>query len=280
MHRPGFAVRRESAYREHDAELRRYWESGENPELTQPQRARLGAWCERATGTASDHGSIVFAVAPFVHEAMPRGEIEGVESPRRPLGWIVDSGVGEPGDVPPPDTVDKPGWVCINAVTLAAAMLRELGYPVRECNVYLAQAGSLEAGFRGAVYQQAAMQVWFEGAWHWADAYLPAFDAAATRDDRSPYKVDVPCHWTGTAPPGSWRPAVPGLGWEPFALDESTGPDLQRRFFPRGMDTGAAPRVLRPTSLVDRRGGTATSGVFLRTAAPEVRLALEDARGR
>jgi hypothetical protein len=284
MERPGRAVRDEPDYRLHDAAHRRYWETGANPSLTRGQRAVLRRWSAAARSEAGpvDHGAIARAVAEFVRDAMPRGEIEGTESPKRTLGWIVDSGVGEPGDIPPPDTdgvPGAPGWVCINAAALAGALYRDLGYPVRECNVYLAQNGSLEKGYRGSVYQQAALQVWFEGAWHWVDPYLATFDPAATRDDASRYKVDLPCYWSGTSPPTEWHPALPCSGWLPFGLLEPVGSDLQRRFQPKEIDEPGA-RVRRPGSAVDRRGGTVTSGVWIRTRAESVVLQLVDADGR
>jgi hypothetical protein len=284
--RPGLAARDDPCYRALDtADHRRYWEAGANLTLSVDQHRVLSRWCSMAKGAMRTNDEIVRAVAVFVHAAMPRGDSEATESPPRPLGWIIDSGVGEAHGLMPPDTLDKPGWVCINTTALCSAMLRQLGYPVRECNVYLAQAGALETGFRGAVYQQAALQVWFDRAWHWVDPYFPAFDPAVTRDDRSRYKVDVPCYWAGTTTPTSWRPALPESDWMPFGLAESTGPDLQRRFYPKGDDTGdletgiqdgAEARVLRLESEVDRRGGTVTSGVFVRTPTPGVRLSLRD----
>jgi hypothetical protein len=291
--RTGLVVREEDTYRAYDANYRHYWEIGENATLSLSQRSMLLGWASSAAGQAAqedDHGDIVRAVAQFVHDAMPPGDIDGTESPYRPLSWIIDTHVGEGGVRRPPSVSgcrELPGWVCINAVQLAAGMLRELGYPVRECNVVLAQNGSYVQGFNGALYQEAALQVWFSGGWHWVDPYLLIFDPAATRDDNSKYKVDQPCYWSGTTCPTSWLPGRAGDQWIPFGLRDSLGSDLHRRFYPKELDDrgcevlqAPASRVRRMSSVVDRRGGTITSGVFIRTSTPGVALSLEDASGR
>jgi hypothetical protein len=293
MRQTGLVVQEEDIYQLHDVNLRRYWERGENAGLSLNQRNTLLRWAHSAAGQGyedHDHGKVIYAVAQFVHNAMPPGDIEGTESPPRPLAWIIDTGIGEGGVRRPPSVSggeESPGWVCINAVQLAAGMFRELGYPVRECNVILAQNGSYRSGFIGAIYQEAALQVWFTGGWHWVDPYLLTFDPAVTRDDRSRYKVDQPCYWSGTTSPISWLPGRPGDRWVPFGLHESLGSDLHKRFYPRELDDRGCERpqtpgtrVRRMSSVVDRRGGTVTSGVFIRTRTPGVALSLEDALGR
>ncbi|MDE8668417.1 hypothetical protein PY310_07465 [Pseudarthrobacter sp. H3Y2-7] len=293
MRRTGLVVQEEDIYLLHDVNLRRYWEFGENAGLSSKQRYTLLRWARSAAGQVEkdhDHGKVVYAVAQFVHDAMPPGDIEGTESPPRRLAWIIDTGVGECGVRPPhsgPEGKESVRWVCINAAQLAAGMLRELGYPVRECNVILAQNGSYLSGFTGAVYQEAALQVWFTGGWHWVDPYLLIFDPAATRDDSSRYKVDQPCYWSGTTTPISWLPGRQGDLWVPFGVQESLGSDLHKRFYPRKLDDKgcehphvAGSRVRRISSVVDRRGGTVTSGIFIRTPTPGVTLSLEDALGR
>lgn len=293
MKRTGLEVQEEDLYQLQDVNLRRYWEHGENAGLSLDQRNTLLRWAHSAAGQClegNDHGNLIYAIAQFVHNAMPPGDIEGTESPQRPLAFIIDTGVGEGGVRRPPSTSgedEKPGWVCINAVQLAAGMLRELGYPVRECNVLLAQNGSYTSGFRGAIYQEAALQVWFTGGWHWVDPYLLIFDPAVTRDDGSRYKVDQPCYWSGTTSPTSWLPGRSGDRWVPFGLQDSLGSDLHKRFYPRQLDARGCEgpqvprtRVRRISSVVDRRGGTVTSGVFIRTPTQRVALSLEDALGR
>jgi len=306
--RPGVSVRMEAPYRRLDCELRAYWECGENADLTPPQHrilrqraaaaARYGGSGERiqteTMGSRREHGIVVRSVMEFVHHAMPRGDIEGSESPPRPLGRILETGVGGRCPVSPPDAEGRrgaPGWVCINATVFAGALLRELGYPVRECNVYLAQSGSFETGLRGAVYQETALQVWFSGGWHWADPYLAVYDPAATRDDRSAYKIDRPYFWSRPTPPREWRFTATEDGWRPFSLDDPLGTGLQQRFQPppiaqrsssvTGERHGAhGPRVKISQFAGERRTGTATSGVFIRTRCDRVRFSLRDRHGR
>lgn len=305
--------RRAPAYRGHDPARRRYWEHGANRSLsaeeraTLTQRAAAGVRYEPSTRRSDsdvprradgriDHGVVIRAIQQFVRHGMPEGHVPGRPSPRRELGWILRTGVGGANAHPPPDTEGlqgEPGWVCINAVTLAAGLLRELGYPVRECNVYLAQNRDPIEGWRGAMYQEAALQVWFEDGWHWVDPYLGIFDPASTRDDSGIYKCDAPQYWDGTTTPTDWRPAR-DTRWRPFGPDGQLGCDLHRRFYPkrvvrRGRESPEAtageshapqPRVSRLSSDLERPAGTVTSGVVIRTRAEGVTLSLADRDGR
>jgi hypothetical protein len=290
------SVRVTQAYRRYPPEQRRYWERGENDEVSAQQRATLRERARVAAAhkrkelagapTASDDGAVVRSVQQFVTDGMPRGDVEGRPSPRRPLGFILDMGVGGANCTPPPDTGGKPGWVCVNAVQLAGALLRELGYPVRECNVFLAQSRDPMGSWRGAMYQEAALQVWIDAGWHWVDPYLGIFDPAATRDDASVYKADAPYYWEGVVPPTCWIPEVDPR-WRVFGDGERLGCDLQRRFFPQRVDAYGreAPvlpdaRVQRSTSAAERPTGTTTPGVFIRSPDDDVRLALYDSAGR
>jgi hypothetical protein len=309
-------VRDEAAYKKLPADKRDYWEKGQNKDLTQAQRDKLADECSkagkynrktksysddfpRAKDGKVDHGAVLRNAKEYVHDKLsPARDVEGVSAPARGLGAMIDLDSSPENPAYPPDNPDgaghklsAPDWVCINQAEYLAAVMRCLGYPVREVNVKLTKW--LDWLHLNQVdYQEAAIQVWFGGKWHFADPFHCIFDPACVLDSYSTFKRWLLYVWDGTTKPPDYLP-VPNDGhaggWK---RESETGNDLQKRFY------SLAPGAAAPNALV-RSDGWHSAAVYSSDPAPhwipgvviaatsaeqgtpvEARLSLVDDQGR
>ncbi len=318
MEKPGESVRQDKEYRDQLAEKRTYWQGGANNTLSEAQRDKLEEQADRAARyrrgdddyngdyprefdgpipMGIDHGRLVRNIKQYVKDGFKPKDTLNKQSPPRPLSHMLDTCPTPENPVPPPDgaTSGEPNWVCINVAEYTAALLRVLGYPVRETNAYLSQGGAY-------TYQSAAIQVWFDGGWHWVDPYSCNFDPQTWVQGSF---TDMNCvYWDGTVPVPSrwWIPEANDyldssfeggyVPWEELDDDE-IGNDLQERFYPRLLtSSGGAikqakyPSVHYPGKFEKRvyvstpRARAQRSGVIISTYAEGVELYLVDSAGR
>ncbi|MGQ0569833.1 MAG: transglutaminase domain-containing protein [Armatimonadota bacterium] len=308
MPKPGDSVRQEDEYTDQPQEKRDYWENGFNNDLDPQQQQKLKEQADRAARyrrgdddyngdyprkfdgpipIGIDHGLLVRNVKQYVADALtPHGDNPNAVAPHRPVGGITDSNPDPHNPQGPPDGTfsGEPNWVCINLAEYMAALLRELGYPVRECNTYLSRDGK-------DIYQSAALQVWFEGKWHFVDPFTCTYHPAAGfpngfTDMTTYYWDDV------TAVPykewrvGSWA------DWQELD-DDDIGGDLQDRFYPpKSVKPGFLLEPAKPAGGIrvrgkedwferrSARGRSERSGVYITTQTPGVRMYVVDAQGR
>jgi hypothetical protein len=300
MDEPGKTVRDEKEYKKEPQKKRDYWEKGENDSLTDELKEKL---CKKADDAAKydpktkesgedyprtkdkkiDHGALVHNAKRWVYDALqPHRDIPGISVGGRSLGEIVGSCSSPQKPVDPSNGDSKlPAWVCVNCAKLLAGILRCLGYPVREVNTWLSQGNFLT---RTYPYQEGAIQVWFEGKWHYADAYLCIYDPEKTLSGYTDYNDVNPHYWDGTEPPTDWRAGTRAdKNWKEL---KDPGTDLQKRFFSLKSDEHGLwfkPREgdsWRTASLLHHTGDSSRSGIFIRTFDEGATLYLTDSEGR
>jgi hypothetical protein len=308
--KPGASTTQEDAYTQKDEAHRNHWENGENGDLTQPQKDKLKEQADRAGrysdegGTYGDdyprtpdgkidHGKLVSNVKKYVSKGYPNNDNTGVVSPPRSLGHMIEVGgtpqvPRTPPDADPPTKSGETEWVCHNVAMYMAAVLRELGYAVREVNMYLSKNHAY-------TYQSAALQVWFEGKWHFVDPFTCTFDPLAALAVFDSHTDIETAYWDGTriVQKQDWRVLVPLQDpWKKLEAKE-VGNDLHRRFYPKQTDEHGrliVPRERYPTRFAGleqtrvasetTRASAEKSGVAIATPTPGVRLYLMDAQGR
>lgn len=267
MPNPGDAVRDEPAYKKLPADKRDYWEKGANKDLTQAQKDKLADECAKAgkynrkSKTYSDdfptakdgkvdHGAVLRNAKEYVHDKLqPAADKETARAPPRPLGGMIDLGSSPDAPQNPPDNpatghnAAAPDWVCINHAEYLAALMRCLGYPVREANVKLTKW--LDSWHLNQVdYQEAAVQVWFGGKWHFADPYHCIFDPACVLETYSTYKRWLLYVWDGTTSPSSYMPVNNKGKAGDWVQEDETGNDLQKRFYSLAPSVGGSRNAL------------------------------------
>mgnify|MGYP000173620063 CR=1 FL=1 len=302
MAKPGDSVRDEPAYKAQPKAKRSHWQKGDNDKLSKAQKKKLDKKADdaakydrktkksakdfpRKKGGKIDHGALVRNVKQYVEDALePDKDIAGTPAPYRGLGDIVDICSTPQKPVDPSKDPADPDWVCTQHARYMAGIMRALGYPVREVTVGLSQKGKY-------TYQESAIQVWFEGKWHFADPYLCLYDPAAILGPYSSYTNYKAYYWDGTSTPGS-HPAEPdpSSGWKPL---KDPGADLQKRFYPSKTDDSGKDQSL-PTLFPGQvpgldvprvasevvRGEGQRSGVAITTLVEGVSLWLMDAEDR
>lgn len=77
----------------------------------------------------------------------------------------------------------RTGFVCLDHALFFGSLARELGFPARQVNVPLSK---MQDGARKYFYQEAATEVWFNGAWHYFDAYMTKPADRAKALERTP----------------------------------------------------------------------------------------------
>jgi len=118
-------------------------------------------------------------------------------------------------DLPAPNN-GASGFVCIDHALVFASIVRELGFPVRQVNVPMSK---IQGGMRRYTYQEAVTEVWFDGAWHYFDAYLTGGAAQTSPDgllggsftDRKVFVTTTGTDDYDYRPDGD---PVPGSGWK------------------------------------------------------------------
>jgi hypothetical protein len=315
MTEPGKTTTEEGEYRKYDEAHRQNWENGQNGDLTGDQQTKLGEQAEgaaRFSGTPGtygadyprkqsgeiDHGQLIANVKKYVGKGYPNNDNPNVPSPDRSLGHMIEVGgtpekPKTPPDAEPPPvgtSSGEPEWVCHNVAMYTAALLRKLGYAVREVNMYLSQKGEYN-------YQSAALQVWFEGKWHFVDPFTCNYDPKASADVFHGYTDLRTVYWDGTTPVrrsdwGVYRDDPPPPPWKKLP-DDQIGNDLQKRFYPKSLDDHGrliVPeerfRTLFGGAFQTRVASEATqgeaekSGIAITAKTPGVRLYLMDGQGR
>ena len=289
MPKPGQSVKQESDYQSKDSNHRDYWENGQNGGLTPEQKRKLSEHADRASrynrpgrnygsdvprkpGSADvDHGALMKNVKQYVADTLsPHGDNPNAIAPPRSLGDMLDRAGTPENPVGPPPAAEN-NWVCINLGEFMAGLLRKLCYPVRETNVYLTNGGKYQ-------YQSAALQVWFQGKWHWVDPYTCTYDPQEAWHE-SFSDMDV-VYWNGTEPPehSDWR-VLFGLNWTFSSWweleDDEVGGDLHDRFYPKPGQEEA-----KPDKKGKFRSKAEKAGCFIQTPTQNVRLYLADSHGR
>lgn len=288
MPKPGSSVTQEEDYKSKDSDHRDYWEKGQNDGLTPEQKNKLKEHADRASRYKRpnryaddvprkpgrrevDHGALMRNVKHYTADTLkPHGDNPNAIAPKRPLGDMLDRAGTPANPVGPPPHAEN-NWVCINLAEFMAGLMRELGYPVRETNVYLTNGGEYQ-------YQSAAIQVWFDGKWHWVDPFTCKYDPMETWQDRFS-DMDV-IYWDGTKTPGyrDWR-VLTGMDWMTSKWkemdDDEVGGDLQDRFYPKpGQEQPPAEGPGKYKAKAEK------AGCFIKTKTRNVRMYLRDSHGR
>ena len=316
MEKPGASTTQEDGYKKLSKRHRDYWETGKNNELTAEQKKKLKEQAQNAARYSGkdgkynkdfprkskdgkptkeiDHGKLVSNVKKYVGQGYPNNDNPKVPSPYRSLGHMIDvGGTPENPKLPPDGKKSKePKWVCHNVANYMAALMRELGYPVREVNMYLSQKGKYN-------YQSAAIQIWFEGKWHFADPFTCTYDPQAAAEAFNGYTNLRTIYWDGTEPVerddwGVYRVNPPRFPWKRLKESEK-GNDLQKRFYPKETDEQGSliPSRERYKTFFAEDAPTQEryytesaqvevekSGVAITCKTPNVSIYLMDAQGR
>ena len=300
--KPGTSVQKDETYKAFPTAKRRHWETGDNNDLTEAQKKKLAKKAEEAgkynrksktsgkdyprkkDGTI-DHGALVRNAKQYVEDGLePDKDVQGNPAPYRGLDDIVDICSTPQKPIDPSKDESDPDWVCTQHARYLAGLLRSLDYPVREVTVGLSQGGKY-------TYQESAIQVWFEGKWHFVDPYLCLYDPSAILGPYSQFTDYKAWYWDGTSTPES-HPAdpEPDSGWKPL---KDPGADLQKRFYPsktdeKGRDRSSKEKFssfppgfeLERVANKESPGENQRSGVFLTTRAEGVTFALMNTDGQ
>ena len=182
----GAEVRKEPEYLKVPKKDRDYYEKGDSTWGNQD----LTASAEKAARYQGLEGGKPKYAKDYPMEA--DGSIDHTKVISNVVRWVADtlSPDGDPASTPyykVKDIVDKfggvnqfepgknirpePGetWVCVDHAIILAYTLRALGYPVREKNVTLSK--EVSKGKHEYTYQEAAVNIWRNGSWHYEDAY-------------------------------------------------------------------------------------------------------------
>jgi hypothetical protein len=108
-----------------------------------------------------DHAQVAKNVKEWVDSTLePDGYPHPMYATDKDIYDKLDAQGGK-GAIPPVEEAH----ICIEHAKLMASLMRELGYPTREKNVALSVA-------EDEYVQEAAVNVWYDGAWHFFDPFL------------------------------------------------------------------------------------------------------------